>query len=123
MIVTGDRNYTGTIEVKFNIAKRDLGSKVEIADIAPLTYDGAAKTPELEVSFNNGEVVTLTKDVDYTVSYENNTTAGTATATITAVEGEGKNYTGTATKRLHYQPCYCLHQACCTKQVLWPNRS
>jgi len=104
MIVTGDRNYTGTIEVKFNIAKRDLGSKVEIADIAPLTYDGAAKTPELEVSFNNGEVVTLTKDVDYTVSYENNTTAGTATATITAVEGEGKNYTGTATKDFTINP-------------------
>lgn len=97
MIVTGERNYTGTREVKFNIAKKNLET-VTIADIAPLTYNGEAKTPELTVSFNNGEVVTLTKDVDYTVSYENNTTAGTATATITAVEGEGKNYTGTATK-------------------------
>lgn len=98
MIVTGNRNYTGTIEVKFNIAKKDL-STVTIADIAELEYNGEAKTPELTVSFNNGsEDIPLEKDVDYTVSYENNTTAGTATATIKAVEGEGKNYTGTATK-------------------------
>ena len=101
MIVTGNRNYTGTREVKFTIAKKNL-STVTIADITPLTYDGADKTPELEVSFNNGEVVTLTKDVDYTVSYENNTTAGTATATITAVDGT--NYSGTATKEFTISP-------------------
>lgn len=98
MIVTGKRNYTGTKEVKFNIAQKNL-STVTIADIAEYVYNGEAKTPVLTVSFNNGsEDVTLTKDEDYTVSYENNTTAGTATATITAVEGEGKNYTGSATK-------------------------
>ena len=103
MIVTGNRNYTGTREVKFTIAKKNL-STVTIADIAEYVYNGEAKTPELEVSFNNGEVVTLTKDEDYTVSYENNTTAGTATATITAVEGEGKNYTGSATKEFTINP-------------------
>lgn len=103
MIVTGNRNYTGTREVKFTIAKKNL-STVTIADIAAQNYDGEAKTPELTVSFDNGEVVTLTKGEDYTVSYENNTTAGTATATITAVEGEGKNYTGTATKEFTINP-------------------
>jgi len=103
MIVTGKRNYTGTREVKFTIAKKNLET-VTIADIAAQNYDGEAKTPELEVSFNNGEVVTLTKDVDYTVSYENNTNAGPATAKITAVEGEGKNYTGTAEKTFTINP-------------------
>jgi len=95
ILFTGQNNYTGEYKMYYTIAQKPL-SECTIADITPLTYDGAAKTPELEVSFDNGDVVTLTKDVDYTVSYENNTNAGTATATITAVEGT--NYTGTATK-------------------------
>ena len=102
MIVTGNHNYTGTIEVKFNIAKKDL-STVTIADIDEQTYDGEAKTPELTVSFDNGsEVVPLTKGVDYTVSYENNTNAGTATAKITAVDGT--NYKEFATKEFTISP-------------------
>jgi hypothetical protein len=35
-------------------------------------------------------------NTDYTVAYSNNTNAGTATVTITAVEGS--NYSGTASK-------------------------
>ena len=102
MTVTGNHNYTGTIEVKFNIAKKDL-STVTIADIEEQTYNGEAKTPVLTVSFNNGsEDVNLEKDVHYTVSYENNTTAGTATATITAVDNT--NYKGTATKEFTINP-------------------
>ena len=102
MIVTGNHNYTGTIEVKFNIAKKDLRT-VEIADITSPTYDGEEKTPELTVSFDNGtDVITLTKDEHYTVSYGNNTNAGTATATITAVDGT--NYEGTATKEFTINP-------------------
>ncbi len=103
MIVTGNRNYTGTREVKFNIAKRDLRTMVEIADITSPTYDGEEKTPDLTVSFNNGtDVITLTKGEHYTVSYGNNTNAGTATATITAVDGT--NYKGTATKEFTINP-------------------
>ena len=101
ILFTGQNNYTGEYKMYYTIAQKPL-SECTIADITPLTYDGADKTPELEVSFNNGEVVTLTKDVDYTVSYENNTTAGTATATITAVDGT--NYTGSAIKEFTINP-------------------
>ena len=55
------------------------------------TYDGKAKTPTVTV--NDGEKV-LVKDVDYTISYENNVNVGTATATITGIG----NYNGTITK-------------------------
>ena len=52
------------------------------------TYNGSAFTPEPTVKYNGA---TLTKDTDYTVSYKDNTNAGTATIII---EGKG-NYGGT----------------------------
>ncbi len=58
-----------------------------ISKIGSYQYNGSAITPNVTVKIN-GE--TLTKDTDYTVSYANNTSAGTATATIT---GTG-DYTG-----------------------------
>jgi len=101
ILFTGQNNYTGEYKMYYTIAQKPL-SECTIDDITAQNYDGEAKTPELTVSFNNGEVVTLTKDVDYTVSYENNTNAGPATATITAVEGT--NYTGTAEKTFTINP-------------------
>lgn len=52
-----------------------------------IVYDGTAKTPAIEGL--NG----LTVDVDYKVAYENNTDAGSATATITGIG----RYAGIAT--------------------------
>lgn len=56
-------------------------------------YDGTEKKPDIIVKDGSD---TLKKDIDYTVSYEKNIHAGTASATIT---GKGR-YTGTAVK--HY---------------------
>lgn len=55
------------------------------------TYDGNAKTPEVTVKDGS---TTLTSGTDYTVSYSNNTNAGTATVMVT---GQG-SYQGTVTK-------------------------
>ena len=55
------------------------------------TYDGTAKQPGVTVK--NGDT-TLSANSDYTVAYENNTNAGTATVRIT---GAG-NYTGELTR-------------------------
>ena len=55
------------------------------------TYDGTAKEPAVTVKDGS---TTLTSGTHYTVSYSNNTNAGTATATIT-MKG---NYSGTITK-------------------------
>ncbi|MCH5264636.1 MAG: hypothetical protein J1F02_01965 [Lachnospiraceae bacterium] len=53
------------------------------------TYNGSPKTPDVTVTAAGK---TLTKDKDYTVSYKNNTNAGTAAVTVTAKDNSG--YTG-----------------------------
>ncbi len=102
LILTGAAGaFKGTKKIEVEIAPKELSTEI-IGDIAEQTYNGNAKEPDFTVSFNNGEEdVTLTKGEDYTVSYENNTTAGTAKATITAV---GTNYTGSATKEFTINP-------------------
>ncbi len=70
--------------------KRDLGSCV-IADIDAQPYTGSAIKPDLVITY---EGTALVKDVDYEVTYSNNTLVGTATITIT---GKG-NYAKTTSK-------------------------
>ena len=65
-----------------------------IANIASLVYNGVAQEPAPVVTFNG---MTLVKDVDYSVSYENNVNVGTATATVTALANSTK-YSGSASK-------------------------
>ena len=84
--ITGTGNYAGTKDAAFDIKAKSIDGAA-IAAIAEQIYNGAAATPELTVTDGTK---TLVKDVDYTVSYTNNTDAGTATATVT---GSG-NYTG-----------------------------
>ncbi len=55
------------------------------------TYTGSAKKPSVTVKYDGAN---LKKGTDYTVSYSNNTNAGTASVTIT---GKG-DYKGTVTK-------------------------
>ena len=62
-----------------------------IQDIPSVTYTGSAKKPNVTVK--DGDY-TLVEGKDYTVTYSNNTNAGTATVTIT---GKG-NYTGSVSK-------------------------
>lgn len=62
-----------------------------IEDIPDQTYTGSAFKPEVKVY--NGEEL-LTNKKDYTVSYKNNTNAGTATVTV---KGKG-NYKASDTK-------------------------
>lgn len=62
-----------------------------IQDIPSTTYTGSAKKPNVTVK--DGDY-TLVEGKDYTVTYSNNTNAGTATVTVT---GKG-NYTGSASK-------------------------
>ena len=68
-----------------------------IADIDALTYNGQAQTPAPVLTFNG---MTLAESTDYTLAYENNVNAGTATVTAT---GTG-NYSGTAQKTFTINP-------------------
>ena len=76
----------------------DTAQDVDISDATltlsqtSYTYTGAANTPAVTVTLADG--TELAEGTDYTVSYAGNVSAGTATATATAVEGSG--YAGSA---------------------------
>ena len=93
--LTGGSNYTlslsGTVGFTIN-PKTDAA--FTIAGISPQTYTGTAITPEPEVK--DGSAV-LTKNVDYTYGYSNNTNAGTAAGVILTGIGNYAGSTGTAT--------------------------
>ena len=79
------------IKVIGEIDQIDMSSSdITINPISAVTYNGSPQTPAVAVMDNT---YTLIIDTDYTVSYSDNTNAGTATVTIT---GMG-NYTGTKT--------------------------
>ena len=88
--VTGTGNYTGSVETKFNITVKALTASM-VQDIAAQTYTGSPIVPKLTVK--DGETA-LSKDTDYTVKYQNNLNAGTATVTLT---GKG-NYSDSVSK-------------------------
>ncbi len=81
--ILGKGNYGIFASVaKFAILRRDLSEDVLISNILPQTADKNGTEPELALSF--GKYV-LEKDVDYVVSFENNTVPGTASVTITGI--------------------------------------
>lgn len=86
--VTGIGKYSGTQTANFVIEPKSVQS-LETSDIADRTYTGDAYTPDITVS--DGSKV-LTKGVDYTVTYTNNTEPGVATVVI---KGANSNYAGT----------------------------
>lgn len=91
VIVTGVGNYTGSRTEKFSITAQDIGvATVTLPQGTLYTYMGSTVgvEPEVEVTVKG---VTLTKDKDYTISYQNNKACGTATVTVT---GKG-DFSGT----------------------------
>lgn len=85
-------NYVITVNgtKKFAITAKPMTAGM-IQDIASLTYNGTAQTPDVTVK--DGDK-TLVSGTDYTAAYSNNTNAGTAKVVIT---GEG-NYSGSVEK-------------------------
>ena len=92
---TGDKNYTAnwtkdTTSIDTENTEVTLDGVDGSTEAKTYEYDGTAQEPEVAVKVGGK---TLTEGIDYEVSYENNTNAGTATVIIT---GKGK-YTGTKT--------------------------
>lgn len=99
IVIKGTKNYKGTRTIYQTISKKTLLSKVSIAKIPNQTYKNELvdKTQnigivpdKLHVTYQNKPLIQSTdggKTGDFTVSYTNNMEIGTATATITAVEG------------------------------------
>ena len=86
--VTGNPNaFTFTMkranaEISVSYRKLLTHTDITIEDIAAVTYTGLALTPTVTVK--DGSTV-LTKDTDYSVSYESNENAGTGKATIVGI--------------------------------------
>ena len=102
-VVSEDRKTAWVAGLAYaNINPVDI-SLASVTGISNKTYNGSAQTQNPTVKMNiNGTSVTLKSGNDYTLSYKNNTSAGTATVTIT---GKG-NYTGTITKTFKILPLF-----------------
>lgn len=86
--VTGVGKYSGKQTANFIIEPKSIQS-CDTTDVKDRTYTGDAYTPDVTVS-DGGKV--LTKGVDYTVTYTNNTNPGMASILI---QGTSSNYSGT----------------------------
>lgn len=70
------------------VSKVVTNPTIEVSDAG--TYDGSKKTPSVVVKDGDKEI----PSTEYSVSYENNTDAGTATVTITDVAGGNYDVSG-----------------------------
>ena len=80
-----DKDTASKDESKFAADKRlDLSdaSKVTISDIKDKVYDGSFYEPVIKVTYNDGKKVTLVEGTDYSLYYQNNLNAGTASVTV-----------------------------------------
>ena len=87
----GKGNYTGTIETSYEVVGTDINTLVYADAIKDQKYTGSAVTPMVTLTKKPAVTKDLELGKDYTVSYTNNTEAGTATA---VVKGIGQ-YSGT----------------------------
>ncbi len=104
--VNGIGNFTGKITNDFTIKRLNIASKGKATvsfDRTSFPYNGEKVTPVVYVSYNKGSdagAQYLVQDIDYTVSYSNNSSIGTAKAKITGIG----NYTGTISKSFKIVP-------------------
>ena len=95
--LTGKGNYKGTAEKQYSIIGNQAAG-FTVAAIGTQEYTGAEIKPEPSVTDNNSRA--LTKGTDYTVEYSNNINAGTATVTVTGING----YSGTKSVNFEITP-------------------
>lgn len=90
------------IVVEFDI--RRLITNATVSPIAHQIYSGAPVIPEFTLTLKDGNTtLSLVKDVDYTVSCQNNINAGEATVTITGITENGI-YAGSLTTEFDILP-------------------
>ena len=78
--IHGNGNYTGTRDVSFAITETALISKASVSKIKNQSYkDGEEIRPLVEVKYKGEELV---ENVDYTISYVDNTKVGKATVIL-----------------------------------------
>ena len=93
--ITGKGNYTGSVSKTYSI--KNNFKKATVSGISTKAFTGKNITQSITVKYNGK---TLKNGTDYTVSYSNNKSIGTATVKIA---GKG-SYTGTITKTFKINP-------------------
>ena len=91
-VTAGTGDGAATASVDFTITPKTVSSPTITLSPESFTYDGSAKQPTVTVKDGTTEI----SSDEYTVTYSNNTNAGTATVTIT--DKDGGNYTVSGTK-------------------------
>lgn len=95
-VITGKGNYTGTVTKTFKIEQRSIGNCDIVLGADSYYFNGTRIKPSVKVYCNGVEMY----NGNYTVSYANNLSAGTASITLT-----GKNnLKGTVTKTFKINP-------------------
>ena len=97
VIANGKGNYNGMATKQFSIISKGIGSFDVTLSTEQVVYTGSEHRPTVTVK--DGDK-TLTPGNEFSVSYTDNTNAGTATVTIT---GQGE-YSGTTTKTFIIKP-------------------
>ena len=101
LTISGNGNYTGTKTVEWKILPKTIANPtIEVGSGG--IYDKTAKTPSVVVKDDGTSI----PDSEYTVSYENNTNAGTATVKIT--DKENGNYTVNCSSTFEIQKAHAL---------------
>ena len=90
VVISGQGNFTGTRTEHFTISRRGIGD-CNIGSVPSYTYTGSAFTPTPTVTYNGK---TLSRNNDYTLTYNNNIDAGRATVTVNGIG----NYSGSVSK-------------------------
>lgn len=90
--ISGEGNFTGETYRAFTIKQASMSKQILKLKESNYVYSGSAIMPEAVV-YDVQSGLPLEKDVDYTVSYSNNNSAGQGTVTVTGIN----NYTGTLT--------------------------
>lgn len=107
--ISGKGNYSDVRFVQIIVTQKDMSEGMTISytdsdhckvslGVPQCVYDGTPHEPEIVVTY--GANVTLTPNKDYTVKYENNLKAGTATVIVT---GAG-NFSGETTATFEIAP-------------------
>ena len=88
-------------QISYELTIKPANITPVISDIANVSYKGQPQEPDITVSYN-GE--TLSKNIDYTIRYADNTNAGEAKVLIASVAGSNYTWSGEIEKTFVIEP-------------------